>query len=172
MVGGLKKLERYTLKYNTILKYAKHFNKTFEEMKSLLFEQDVTPGQININVYRELKEKGTEYIAKFYKCSVSTINKAVANQHLNKPLFGISKRELKEKVEEGMSVVDMAKHYGVCYDKMLRYLKEQRVVAKVKRANLSTRLILSLHNKRFTIQEIAQKMECTSQSIRYHLNKE
>lgn len=173
MVGGLKNLERYTLKYPSILKFAKHFNKTFDEMKGLLFEQDVTPGQINPKVYHKLKEeKDTDYIAKFYKCSKSTIYKAVASQHLNKPLHGISRKELKEKINEGMSVVDLANHYGVCQDRMRLFLKENRVIAKVKRAKLSTKQVLSLYNKGLTIQEIAQKLGCTNQSVRYHLKKE
>lgn len=173
MDGGVKNLERYTLICPSILKLSKRFGKSFEEMKGLLFEQDVTPGQINPDVYKKLKaEKSLEQIAKFYKCSPSLIYKTVAKQHLNKPLYGVSRKELKKKIGSGMSAVDLAKYYGVCYDKMLTFLKQNRVVASVRRAKISPKQVLSLYNKGYSIPAIAKKLGCTNASVRYHLGKE
>lgn len=165
-------LESYTLLYPSILKMSKHFGKSFDEMQAILFEQNVIPGQINPSVYKSLKEKSLNKVAKYYGVSLSTIYKVAANQHLNKPLHNVSRLDLLKQVKNGMTANELSKYYEVSYDKMLKFLKDNKVLAKRRIIKVTTEKVHKLSNKGFSIKEISKKLGCTMANVRYHLNKD
>lgn len=163
-------LERYVLKLKTVSEFARFLNVSIPEAKIKLVEQNAKPSWINKEKFSKLrKHKSMEQMAKYYNVPLSTLNKACAEQKVNKKLADISRGDLLKEVSEGKTIVELANKYEVSYATMKKYLNEYKIPIKIKRKRLNKNILKNLIKQKLDAKEIAKRLNCTIPAVRYYL---